>query len=141
MDKIVRRTATGALALLLLAGSGLAAAADRGRTAAGEPYVMGGIGLDEVQELQQEKDRYNLWVRTAARGSGEYLADVQLLIADDQGRAVFNQPLSGPWLLVHLMPGTYTLYASWQGQKAQPRKVTIPPQGRRDTVFYFDHPG
>jgi len=137
---ILRNTMAGALALLALAGPGLAAAMERGQTAAGEPYVSGGVGLDEIEALQREKPRYNLWVRTAARGSGEYLADVQLLIADGQGRAVFNQPLDGPWLLIGLTPGTYTLYASRHGAKAQPQKVTIAPQGRRDVVFYFAPP-
>jgi len=134
----MRAAAALVLALAGLAAGGAANALDRGATAAGEPYVSGGVGLEEIDALQREKPRYNLWVRTAARGSGAYLAGVQLLISDARGRAVFNKPLDGPWLLIALLPGSYTLYATWNGVTAAPQRVTVAPQERRDAIFYFD---
>jgi hypothetical protein len=130
--------------LLFIAGAVFAAllsataapAAERGLALDGAAWVSGGIGQEEVQALERERERFSLAVRTAARGSGEYLADVDLLILDGGGRALFHQHLAGPWFLVDLRPGNYTLYASWHGD-LQTRAISVPAQGRRDVVFYF----
>lgn len=127
---------TSILLLLLVAGSAVSAA-ERGQTLRGEAYVMGGIGLDEVEAMQAERANFSLWVRTATRGSGEYLADVRVAIFDAAGGVVFNQPLSGPWLLVALRPGTYRIRAS-TATASQERKVTIPVRSGREVVFYFE---
>ena len=133
----IRRAGIFTLSAALLAGSGAALALESGQAADGAAYVIGGIGLDEVEALGQQRERFSLSVRTALRGSGDYLADVQLLVTDAQGRAVFHRPLDGPWLLIDLKPGRYDVQATWHGAR-QSRSVTIPPQGHREAIFYFD---
>jgi hypothetical protein len=82
--------ARGALACSLLALACAAHAAVDGRTPDGIAFVEGGIGQDEVQSLQAESRRYTLRVRTAARGSGAYLTDVDLSIRDAARHVVFQ---------------------------------------------------
>jgi hypothetical protein len=135
--RILHVAAVTGIVLLLLAAGSAASAEERGQTSRGEPYLMGGIGLDEVESMQAERPHFSLWLRTATRGSGEYLADVRVRIEDAGGNVVFDQPLSGPWLLVALRPGTYRVEAS-AGEARQGRKVTIHSRGGREVVFYFD---
>lgn len=135
---------TRAAALALLAFVAMAALAqpaiDRGQTRRGEPWLMGGVGEDEVAALRLARSGYSLSVQTAARRTGAFLADVHLRIEDAQGQAVFDQDLSGPWLLVKLQPGPYTLQASRHGQ-VQSVRVAVPAQGVREQMFYFDTTG
>lgn len=137
--RIVHAAAIASIVLLLLVAGSAASAEERGQTSRGEAYVMGGIGLDEVESMQAERPNFSLWVRTAARGSGEYLADVRVAIFDAADGVVFNRPVSGPWLLVALRPGTYRVEAS-TGGAPQVRKVTVPAHGLREVVFYFEQP-
>lgn len=115
-------------------------AIDRGETSRGEPWLMGGVGQDEVAALRLARSGYSLSVQTAARRTGAFLADVHLRILDAQGAPVFDQDLSGPWLLVKLQPGPYTLQASRGGQEQEVR-VNVPAQGVREQMFYFDATG
>jgi hypothetical protein len=129
-----------ALALALAAVQAVAwaqAGIVRGQTARGESFLVGGIGADEVSALQGAHSGYGLSVRTAARGSGAYLADVHLHIADAGGQAVFDRNLAGPWLLIALRPGRYTLVAS-HGADMQTATVTVSAGATHDQMFYFD---
>ena len=138
----MKKTRAAALALLVTlvmaahAQTGIA----RGQTSRGEPWLVGGVGEDAVAALRLARSGYSLSVQTAARRTGAFLADVHLRIVDEQGVAVFDQDLSGPWLLVKLSPGPYTLQASRHGQ-VQAVRVDVPAQGLREQMFYFDTTG
>jgi hypothetical protein len=138
----MKKTRSAALVLLVsVAMAALAQSAiDRGQTSRGEPWLMGGVGQDAVAALRLARGGYSLSVQTAARRTGAFLADVHLRIEDAQGQSVFDQDLSGPWLLVKLQPGPYTLQASRHGQ-LQAVHVDVPAQGLREQMFYFDTTG
>lgn len=129
-----------AAAAVVLALPGAAFALDSGRAVGGEPYLSGGIGQEEVAALQIARRQFSLGVRTALRGSGAYVADVQLRIVDAQGRQLFQQEAGGPWLLIDLAPGRYVVHASHRGQW-QSRSVTIPARGSQEVVLHFDPAG
>ena len=93
----------------VLAFGSVAIAATVERTPEGVAYVEGGIGLDESQAMETESRGFSLRLRTAARGSGAYLADVDLTIRDAQGHEVFHRQLGAPWLLIDLPPGRYEI--------------------------------
>lgn len=125
-----------AVGLTLLCGTAPVAALERGLTADGWPYVAGGFGLEEREELAQLRRDFRLRVMTAARGSGAYVSGVRLRIADASGRGVFDRAVDGPWLLIDLPPGRYSLRASLQAETAE-QQVTLDAAGRRDVHFYF----
>jgi len=135
-QKIGIALALAAACTVALAQAGIV----RGQTARGESFLVGGVGADEVSALQGAHSGYGLSVRTAARGSGAYLADVHLRIADAQGDPVFDRNLSGPWLLIALKPGRYTLQAS-RGADTQTATVTVAAGATHDQMFYFDVDG
>jgi len=108
-----------------------------GKTSLGGGYVSGGVGQGEITRLEAQRDKHSLWVITAAKVSGAYLADVQVKIRDSKGRSVLDHRLDGPWLLVDLPQGRFVVEASLNGEIL--RKTTrISPGDRHQIVFYFD---
>jgi hypothetical protein len=117
-----------------------AAAADglaHGRTPAGQMFVSGGIGQDELAALDAERGSYSLWIITAAKVTGAFLADVQVRITDAKNQVVFDEHLAGPWLLVNLPPGRFDVEASLEGETLK-RSTTIHIADHHQIVFYFD---
>jgi hypothetical protein len=87
---------------------------DFGATVDGRPYLSGGIGLEERQALARSQ-----------RDSG--------------GRSLLACELSGPILLVDLLPGQYVVEAS-NGEQVLQRRTTVVKGGTREIYFYFDVP-
>jgi hypothetical protein len=100
------------------------------------PYVSGGVGTDSREELLAKEAEYNLKI-VAAATSGDYLADVQIVIAGARSGAVLDATMEGPILLAKLSPGTYTVKATSDAQ-TQTKTVTIPTQGQRQIDFRWD---
>jgi hypothetical protein len=128
------------LAMVLLQACGAASAALTDRTAGGIGFVEGGIGIDEVQALDEQRSRYPLALRMAALRSGAYLADVHLTITDAAGSVIFDRQLQAPWLLIELKPGRYELVGVCEGN-VQRLVVVVPARGHREAVMYFAVPG
>ncbi|MGH8758516.1 MAG: hypothetical protein ACREVW_03250 [Burkholderiales bacterium] len=126
-----------ALSAVALLGASLTHAMDRGKTGGGRPYVVGGIGQQEIRTLDAERDKYNLWLITAAKTSGAYLADVQLRITNAKKHVVFERKLDGPWLLVDLPLGTFNIEATYNGETYH-KVTTISKGSHREIVFYFE---
>ena len=125
-----------ALAACAIALSFAARAAQWDRTPEGIAFLEGGIGAEEVTALEAERARWPLEVRTAARRSGAWLADVHLCIRDAAGRLVFDRQLQAPWLLIDLPPGRYDIVGVHDGEVAR-QVVTVPARGHRESVLYF----
>ena len=134
----MKRATLGVVLLVMAAGLWSAAGAvEPATTAQGRAYVSGGVTDDERVEMQTHRDRYSLWVLTAARKSGAYLSNVHVVITDVHKKAVFDAPLDGPWLFVDLPLGRYTVQATYQGE-TQTRVTTIHPGDHHQAIFYFD---
>ena len=98
---------------------------------------MGGVGDEEREILTKRRNEFNVWITTAAKQSGAYLADVRIKLTDAANRQVLETMLDGPLLLIRLAPGQYTIEALVEQQKQQ-RAVTVRAQGHRELYFYFD---
>ena len=127
MNKCIWMVATAAV--LLLTFNMQARAAD-------VPYISGGAGEDERQELLAKERDYNLKV-VAADKSGDYLANVQVVIESARKERVLDTTMDGPILLVKLAPGTYTIRAT-SDAKTLTRTVTIAAQGLQQADFRWD---
>ena len=117
--------------------AGDAIAATEGKTAQGEAYVSGGVSLGEREALDARRANFSLWVATAAKASGSYLADVSVTITDDAGNPVLETQLDGPWLLVNLKHGRYTVEARFDS-KIQRKTTTVHKNDHHEMLFYFD---
>jgi len=104
--------------------------------AADVPYVSGGVGADSREELLAKEKDYNLKIIVAAT-SGDFLADVKIVIESARNERVLDATMEGPILLATLAPGTYTIRATSDAQ-TQAKTVTIASQGLRQVDFRWD---
>lgn len=98
--------------------------------------LHGGVGADARESMQQARDQFNLRLQFAVRGSGAYLANVRVQIADAKGKTVLDTISTGPWFFAQLPQGRYEVTASANGQ-SQTQALNI-TQGWRGWVFRFD---
>ena len=100
-------------------------------------YVSGGFGLDERQELDAAAKDYDLKLVFAGKGSGEYLADVEVSIANMKGEKILEAMSEGPWFLVKLPAGRYKISVeSAEHTLVKQARVT----GKRLTQLHFYWP-
>ena len=112
-------------------------ALSEGRGAGGEPYATGGVSEDERDRLLKRRQEFNVWITTAVRQSGAYLADVRISITDAANRQVLSTTLDGPLMFIRLGPGQYTVEAMIDQQRQQ-RSVAVGALGHRELYLYFD---
>jgi len=84
--------------------------------------------------LEAARSVYNLNLLFAARGSGEYLSNVHVQIADTKGNVQLDTVAQGPYLYVNLKPGRYIINAEIDGQVAR-KKVAV--SGRKTSSLTF----
>lgn len=89
-------------------------------------YLNGGAGDEEVQYVKQSMKEYSLALAFARAGSprAEYVASVSVTIKDAKGATVFELPSVGPYLLVKLPPGRYSVVAIYN-DATQTRPVSV----------------
>jgi hypothetical protein len=97
-------------------------------------YVSGGVGSDESNALKRAAPQWPLSMRFTGRGS-DYIADVHVRIDGSDNTPVLQADARGPYMLVKLPPGRYTVHARYNGED-QTRQVTIPTSG--DTRADFE---
>lgn len=139
MKPLKRVTALAILAVCSALAPFGASAETRGKTLAGTEYVTGGVTVAELLDLQGERDKYSLWVTTAAVRSGAHLSDVTLRIVDARKQVVLDTLMIGPWLMVDLPLGRYTVEAKFKDQTFQ-RVTQIHRDDRHQVMIYFDVP-
>ncbi|HZF80160.1 MAG TPA: carboxypeptidase-like regulatory domain-containing protein [Rubrivivax sp.] len=124
-----------ALMVLALNANG---AIERGTVEGGVPYVMGGIGLSEREQLQAQSKHYNLWVSTAA-SSGVYLANVDVRVIDETGRVVLQGTMNGSWLFAALPPGRYNVQATApESGQTLTRAISVSNAALQRALLHFD---
>ncbi|MCA8089710.1 carboxypeptidase-like regulatory domain-containing protein [Burkholderia anthina] len=119
--------ATGAYAQ----SDGLPAASQQGDVS----YVSGGIGKDQSTAFERNEAAWPLALRFTGKG-GEYLADVHVRIVDGKSNEVLKTDARGPYMLVKLPPGHYTVHASYQGRD-ESHAVTVGSRGGAKAAFQW----
>ena len=128
------------LSVLFLPGFGAALTRDfpeagliRGRTAAGYPYLNGGISFDEQRIIERAARLYNLKI-VFARRAGTLTTPAFVIIGANNGRQVEKISLGAPWFYIQLPPGGYTILARFKNQVVLVRDVNV-GEGRRRTYM------
>lgn len=99
-------------------------------------FVSGGVGQDESRALRRAESQWPLSLRFTGPNS-EYLADVQVRLVDAHNNEVLNTTSRGPYMLVRLRPGRYTVHAQYKDRE-QTRAVTIPAKGTVKSAFVWN---
>lgn len=100
-------------------------------------FVSGGVGSDERNEMQAIRADYNLSLLFSVQGTGEYLSEVKVSIADSKGNTLIETVSDGPMLLAKLKPGRYNVTAELEGQVAQKKANVV---GNKRTSISFIWP-
>ncbi|KAB2921879.1 MAG: carboxypeptidase regulatory-like domain-containing protein [Dechloromonas sp.] len=96
-------------------------------------YLSGGIGDEELDEIRLREGDFNLKLLFAER-DGSYLAGVDVELTDAKGETVLAVKAAGPFLLVRLPVGNYTVRLMANGQARQ-GKLAVSAKGTRQAVF------
>nr|WP_321887621.1 carboxypeptidase regulatory-like domain-containing protein [Paraburkholderia bannensis] len=98
-------------------------------------YVSGGVGQDESKALQAAEHSWPLALRFTGPKS-EFLADVHVQITDAHGANVLDATSRGPYMLVRVRPGRYTVHVSHAGVDKK-SAVTVSSNGRARAAFVW----
>lgn len=109
-------------------------AAEQQAAAPAIAYESSGIGDDDP--LAAMAGDYNLQLVFATQGSGEYLADVKVLIADAKGKTLLEAESPGPMFFVRLPPGSFRISADFHGVALR-KSVTIGDRRRQSLYFHW----
>ena len=99
-------------------------------------FVTGGVGRDESEAMKKEGRAWPLLLELtqASAPRPEYISDVQITIKDKSGNTVLDATAEGPYMLIRLAPGKYSLDATYESatlhrdlklEKGQNRKVVL----------------
>ena len=94
------------------------------QSAQGISYITGGISADEVDAIKPYLSQFNLRVIFSEGSSGRSITDVNVNLYDTEGQLVFRLVGAQPQLLLKIPAGTYTILASYNGDK-QRHKFSI----------------
>jgi len=98
-------------------------------------YTSGGVGLDESHALIREQAHWPLSLRFTGP-TADYLADVHVRIADEKNAEVLKTDAMGPYMLVKLPPGRYTVYAKYKDSEKK-QAVTVAGNGKAKAAFHW----
>ncbi|MGF6755499.1 carboxypeptidase regulatory-like domain-containing protein [Paraburkholderia sp. GAS334] len=101
-------------------------------------FTSGGVGLDESTALQAAQSQWPLSLRFTGPGS-EFLADVAVKVVDAHGAEVLDTKSRGPYMLVRLRPGRYTVHATYKDSD-QSKAVSVTGKGTARAAFYWNTP-
>lgn len=121
--------------LTTMALTGMVAAAST--ALADVPFLTGGIGKHEREEIEAQRDAYNLQVKAALK-SGHYLGDVRVMIEDKNQNLILNEPMDGPLFFAKLPPGTYKVYGNYKMQTLEKAIRIRKNTPLREVMFRFD---
>ncbi|HEY0963030.1 MAG TPA: hypothetical protein VGE69_11810 [Pseudomonadales bacterium] len=71
----------------------------------------GGIGIDERAAAPAEGTKLVFFIE-----AGNFLADVQVNVKDESGRDIVDAVSKGPWMILKLAPGRYSVQATVAGE-------------------------
>ncbi|KAE8754592.1 carboxypeptidase regulatory-like domain-containing protein [Paraburkholderia madseniana] len=100
------------------------------------PYVSGGVGQDESTALKRARSHWPLSMQFIGPGS-DFLADVHVRIVDAHNNEVLQADSLGPFMLVKLRPGRYTVHATYK-DRDQTKTVSIASKGSTQAAFYWN---
>ncbi len=95
------------------------------QTSNGISYITGGVGDEELAEMNAQAGNFNVRILIAAR-SGEYMSEVGIRITDKQNAEVLKVDSAGPLFYASLPAGTYTVEAATESGVTQKATITAP---------------
>jgi hypothetical protein len=137
--KLRTLSASTAIALSLLGSGALAHAQENAATAeaASALYMNGGIGKDEQDYMRSTAKDFNVRMEFSEGQRNEFVADVNLAIADTRGNTLLQLSDAGPLTNLRLPEGQYRVSASVDGQ-TETKAVTVSGKNGKNLYFHWN---
>ena len=90
------------------------------QTSEGIRYMTGGIGDEELAQIDAAKTDYNVKLVLAEK-TGTYISSVKLTLSNILGDTLVDIASAGPLVLLQLPTGTYQINATYEGKLLQKR--------------------
>jgi hypothetical protein len=100
------------------------------------PYVSGGIGEQEVQQIESQEGAFNVRMVFSEGPKNDYVANVTLRIADNQGHTVLALDDAGPLTNVRLPPGRYSVSTRYGSQERR-HVIDVKPGTPVDLFMHY----
>jgi hypothetical protein len=102
-------------------------------------YVTGGVGQAEAKQFERAQAKHPLAIELLERAgkTEQFTADAMVKIADRQGHTVLDAQADGPFMLVDLTPGRYSIQATLKNETLKKRWVTVARHKTAHAVFEF----
>lgn len=102
----------------------------------GISYISGGVGEEESQAILAEAKQWPLLLELSQleNGRGVWIFGANVKIQNTSGKVIFDAQADGPYLLINLPVGEYSIEASYQGvilkrgvsvKSNSPQKISI----------------
>lgn len=101
----------------------------------GLPYLSGGIGDEERDEILGREKDFNLKLVFAEKG-GSYMANVNVVVLNAKGQIVLEASSTGPFFLTTLPTGNYRVKVTANG-KTQQASLAITAKKRLARTFLW----
>lgn len=104
-------------------------------------YLTGGIGEEESRAILKEGSSWPLMLELAQADTprAAFISDVLVTIKDGSGNTVLETVTEGPYLLVKLPPGKYSLDATYESTKRH-RDLSIQKGGSKKITLLWSAP-
>jgi hypothetical protein len=109
----------------------------KGQTEKGIPYMSGGVGSEEREQMTEQAGAYNLGLAFAGK-SRQFLSDVNVAILDDKGNEIVRAISYGPWFFVKLPPGNYNVRATYGGKVQEVKNIRLAKAGSARRTLIWD---
>jgi hypothetical protein len=97
-------------------------------------FITGGVGIDERNELNASRSKYNLSLLFSVQSTGDYLSDVKIRITNLKGNVFLETMSDGPKLFAKLPPGRYIVTVELNGEAYH---KTVSVGGKQNTSLSF----
>lgn len=136
---IIKKYLAPILAIGLLTLSGIAfAQIPETQHSNGVAYISGGVGEDEALAMVVESKQWPLMLELSQleNGRGVWIFGAQIKITNDQKKVIFDAISEGPYILINLEPGTYSIEATYQGVVQKQSVAAKVGQNQKLSIFW-----
>lgn len=104
----------------------------------GISYITGGVGEEESQAILAETKQWPLLLELSQiEGSrGVWIFGAKVKVLNSQGIVVFDAPADGPYILINLPAGDYSIEASYEGV-VQKRALTLKSNSNQKISIFW----
>ncbi len=104
----------------------------------GHAYQTGGIGDEEVADMDANRAGYNTRMTFSVGSDNAYAANIHLRVTSLTGATVFSLDDAGPLTDLSLPPGRYKVSASY-GEAVKTGTITVGRGGHASLNFHWNH--